>query len=253
MVTPTTGAISISGKNPDNSESRKDIAFISEQPYFYPHLTVCESLLFAARLHGLSRADLRKDIDITLERVGLEGLSKRKIKDLSKGMQQRCAMAQALLMHSNILILDEPLSGLDPLGRRLFRDILRELAQNGSTVFFSTHIIDDIESLCRNVVVLSKGRVEYQGAIERLLEKGNQGAEIVVAALPMGLKENLIRIGCRVSTLVSGKTLIFAPADIDDKQCQRALFEQSVYCESITKRCTPLEEILYNRGQKRGS
>ncbi len=250
MVRPTAGRIFVAGKAPFFPECRKDIAFISEQPYFYGHLLVSETLLFAARLHGRPRLGIEKDIEAALAQVGLAGLANRKIKDLSKGMQQRCAMAQALLMHSNTLILDEPLSGLDPLGRRLFRDILRTLSEKGATIFFSTHIIEDIELLCRSVVVLSKGRTEYQGPIDELVEKGNKGTDIIVPVLPEALREGLLGMGCELSVLVDGKTNVFVPAGRDVVRCQRYLCEQQAFCESMTKRRTPLEEILYRRTQE---
>jgi ABC-2 type transport system ATP-binding protein len=250
MVRPSAGRIMVAGKNPHCPDSRKDIAYISEQPYFYHHLTVRETLLFAARLHARPRLGIETDIEKALVRVGLDGLGQRKIKDLSKGMQQRCAMAQALLMHSNILVLDEPLSGLDPLGRRFFRDILRACAEKGTTIFFSTHIIDDIESLCRRVVVLSKGRTEYQGSIDDLVAKGTLGTDIVIPEVTETLREVLMRTGCEISVLADNKTNVFVPANRDIVQCQRLLCEHRVFCESMTKRCTPLEEILYRRNRE---
>jgi len=249
LALSTSGVIRVAGKDPGNPDSRKDIAYVSEQPYFYQHLTVSETLAFAAKVHGRVSAGLTKACDQALARVGLEGFANRKIKDLSKGMQQRCSMAQAILMGSGAMILDEPLSGLDPLGRLLFRDLFRELSEKGVTIFFSTHIIDDIESLCRNVVVLSKGRADYQGPVDALVEKGNKGTDIIIPDLPDSLKEALPRIGCEPSALPGGKINVFIPAGRDVRQCQRLLAEHGVFCESMTKRRTPLEEILYGRTQ----
>jgi ABC-2 type transport system ATP-binding protein len=179
LVRPDSGVIKVLGKDPRDPCSRREIAFISEQPYFYSHLTVGETLMFASRLHGRKSIDLRGDIDTALTRVDLQGQDKRKIRDLSKGMQQRCSMAQALLLKARLLVLDEPLSGLDPPGRTLFRSILLSLAETGVTVFFSTHILDDVALVCQNVVVLSNGKSEYGSPIAGLLDRGASLEEVL--------------------------------------------------------------------------
>ena len=245
LVRPSSGIIRVVGKNPLDPLSRRDIAYISEQPYFYHHLTVLETLRFAAHLHGRLSADINAKCERALEQVGLEGISKRKMKDLSKGMQQRCLMAQALLMDARALVLDEPLSGLDPLGRSLFRAILRRLSEKGVTIFFSTHIVDDIEFLCRNVVALSKGRLEYQGPMNALLEKGYKGADLVAPLPPQSLREECVLRGWEVTDIGDGKVNIFVPVGDDGATCQKLLFQQGLFCLSITKRNTPLEELLY--------
>jgi ABC-2 type transport system ATP-binding protein len=245
LVRPNSGVIKVLGRDPGDPACRRDIAFLSEQPYFYNHLTVGETLLFAARLHGSRSANVRGDIDASLSRVGLQGMEKRKIKDLSKGMQQRCAMAQALLIRSNALVLDEPLSGLDPPGRTLFRSILISLAETGVTVFLSTHILDDIELMCQNVVVLSRGRPEYEGPIDGLLERGFKGTDIIVTQCAESLLDELRRRGCETTHMGGEKTKVFVPAGKDVMLCQRLLLEHDILCESISKRAVSLEEILY--------
>jgi ABC-2 type transport system ATP-binding protein len=245
LVRPTSGDIKVLGKDPSDPRCRRDIAFISEQPYFYQHLTVGETLRFAARLHGRKSANLHGDIDTALTRVGLQGANKRKIKDLSKGTQQRCAMAQALLLQANMLVLDEPLSGLDPVGRSLFRSILFSLVQQGVTIFFSTHILDDIELVCQNVVVLSNGKADYAGPITGLIDRGFQGTDIVVKHCADSICDQLRRMGCEITHEASEMTKVFVPAGKDTIQCQQVLLERQVLCESISKRMVPLEEILY--------
>jgi ABC-2 type transport system ATP-binding protein len=240
--------VRLSGRDPRDPASRADCTFLPEQPYFYQHLTVRESLAFAARLFGIRGGNLARDIGQTLETLGLGGLEKRKIKELSKGMQQRLAMAQALLMGSNVLILDEPMSGMDPPGRNLFRSIFLSLAAQGKTIFFSTHILDDIEALCNDVVVLAKSRLDYHGPIDTLLRKGFKGHDIVVACLPEALKEELIRMGCSMeSPGAADRNRIFAPSGVDLAACQRRLQEHGVFCESLTKRTISLEDVLYKK------
>lgn len=247
LVRPTEGVVRLSGLDPRDPASRADCTFLPEQPYFYQHLTVGESLAFAARLFGIRGGNMARDIKQTLETLGLGGLEKRKIKELSKGMQQRLAMAQALLMGSNVLILDEPMSGMDPPGRNLFRDIFHSLAAHGKTIFFSTHILDDIEALCSDVVVLSKGRLDYQGPIDTLLRKGFQGHDLVAARLPDTLKEELRRMGCIIEPTGATGDLIFVPSGSDLVQCQRRLQEHGLFCESLTKRTISLEDALYKK------
>jgi ABC-2 type transport system ATP-binding protein len=248
LVRPTSGVIRVLGKDPRDPRYRRDIAFISEQPYFYQHLTVGETLKFAAGLHGGKPTDLPGAIGTALERVGLRDAAGRKIKDLSKGMQQRCAMAQAILLRADMLVLDEPLSGLDPVGRTLFRSILLSLAREGVTVFFSTHILDDIELVCQNVVVLSRGKADYEGPIGGLLERGFQGTDLTAAGCDEALVDELRRMGCEVTRESAERTKVFVPAGKDALLCQRLLLERRVLCESISRRMVPLEEILYKHG-----
>ena len=246
LAKPTSGQIRVWGKDPVNPVCRKDTAYISEQPYFYGHLTVAETLLFAAQLGCHKLSDPQKSIEASLKQVGLEGHSKRKIKDLSKGMQQRCAMAQAILLNPKILVLDEPLSGLDPPGRRLFRSILRNLAEQGVTIFFSTHIVDDVELLCQNVIVLSNGKTEYQGPVDSLLQKGIKGVDITTQALPQDLKDEMLKAGYEITLIEDNKTNIFVSNMTDVKECQRRLFSSGFFCESIATRTNSQEDILYS-------
>jgi ABC-2 type transport system ATP-binding protein len=245
LVRADSGVIKVLGKDPGDPDCRRNIAFISEQPYFYNHLTVGETLMFAARLFGRNCADLRRDIDAALTRVGLQGFEKRKIKDLSKGTQQRCAMAQALLIQSTTLVLDEPLSGMDPPGRTMFRSILLSLARQGVTIFFSTHILDDIELLCQNVVVLSRGRSEYEGPIAGLLDRGFQGTDITMADCDTQSIEELTRLGCEITRAGGGKIKVFVPAGKDVLQCQCLLLDRKIMCDTVSRRTVPLEEVLY--------
>jgi ABC-2 type transport system ATP-binding protein len=245
LVAPTRGTIRINGRDASCPQSRAGIAFLSEQPYFYEHLTVEESLRFAGALLSLPNAMLRNDIGRVLEMVQLADQRGKKVKALSKGMQQRLNLAQSLLGNPSALVLDEPMSGLDPPGRRLFRTIFRDLADRGAGIFFSTHILDDIESLCHGVVVLSRGIVRYQGAITSLLEQGELGADITVRGLSADSADRLRALGCTVTEPWPGTNAIFVPRDCNRDECQRLLREQQVVFESIQPRRQSLESILY--------
>ncbi len=249
LVRPSSGMIRVFDKDPADPLCRKDIAFISEQPYFYNHLTVGETLAFAARLHGCPLIKLNDEIDASLSKVGLPGMRRRKIRELSKGMQQRCAMAQALLVHANTFVLDEPLSGLDPMGRSLFRSLLESIARSGATIFFSTHILDDIELLCRNVVVLFQGRLQYQGSLTGLLENNVKGTDVTIPVCPQSTVDELRRMGAEVNPQAGDVVRLFVPIDKDITRFQRFFLEQGIACESISKRIPSLEEILYSKNQ----
>jgi ABC-2 type transport system ATP-binding protein len=247
LISPTSGTVRINGRDPLLPFTRKGVSFLSERPYFYEHLTVHETLRFA---HGLGQGYAKSgetDIRRALDAVELSKSGDAKVKDLSKGMQQRLSMAQALLGNPDILILDEPMSGLDPLGRRLFREILLALAQEGKTIFFSTHILDDVESVCSHVVVLSKGQLEYQGPLSQLLSQGQGGTECIVRGLGEVEKQTLASGGCMITKGVDGKDIILIPAGMDPRKSQQYLCEKGIICDSVVRRTASLEEIIYKR------
>lgn len=151
---PTKGGAFINGVNSKIPSSRKKVGFLPEYPYFYQHLTVKELLLFYGSLVGTNK------IDPIMERLGIVDRKDQKLKNLSKGLIQRVALAQALLGEPELLVLDEPFSGLDPIGRKQFRDIFFELNKKGVTLFMSSHILTDVESLCSRASILVKGELK---------------------------------------------------------------------------------------------
>jgi ABC-2 type transport system ATP-binding protein len=249
LVRPTKGRLVLNGRDAGQPQSRKGIAFLSEQPYFYDHLTVLESITFAYQLCGLPPAGAQSEIARALETVKLTDVNARKVKELSKGMQQRLNMACALLGNPFLYILDEPMSGLDPLGRTLFRTIFRDLAQQGKTIFFSTHILDDIELLCDSIVVLAKGKLTYDGPITPLLDQGFLGTDITVHTLREEDRRSLAGMGYAVSEPFPGISRIFVPKDRMPREVQQWLFEHGIFCESIERRNESLETLLYGDGE----
>jgi ABC-2 type transport system ATP-binding protein len=245
LVRPDKGSITLYGISNNDPDSRKGIAYLSEQPYFYSHLTVEESLHFASELLKLPKETIKGEIDRVLTSVELHDKNRSKVKSLSKGMQQRLNMAQALLGKPHTMILDEPMSGMDPPGRRLFRQLFRQLAESGTTIFFSTHVIDDIEAVCDEVIVLSKGNLHYSGRVDSLLEKGYKGKEFTISGLTNEIREQLIACGCTV-TAQPDRTLLFVPSVIDPEAIQAKLRNEPVHYHAITDRRMSLEELLYN-------
>jgi ABC-2 type transport system ATP-binding protein len=245
LAMPTRGRITINNRPADQPLARTGISFLSEQPYFYEHLTVYESILFAYRLAGLPMETSGASIEKALATVRLSGVENKKVKELSKGMQQRLNMACALLGDAYLFVLDEPMSGLDPLGRTLFRSIFQELVKSGKTIFFSTHILDDIESLCDGIIVLANGRLKFQGAISSLLADGFLGTDIVVRAGDAVMREALESMGYAITEPYPGRWNILVPKEKDPCECQKWLHERAIFCESIARRHASLETLLY--------
>lgn len=182
FITPTKGKITVFGKDPSDVPSKKRIGFLPERPYFYTHLNTKEFLSYFGSLSGLSRADLDRLIPLTLKRVGLEDIGKRRLNSFSKGMLQRVGIAQAIIHDPDLVIMDEPMSGLDPIGRKEVKEVIASLRRDGKTVLFSSHILSDVEDLSDNVLVLNKGQKQYSGSLEAILEKNISKYNIIFSS-----------------------------------------------------------------------
>src|ERR1700677_2692848 len=154
VIFPTSGTARIRGRSIEDVAMHRDIGYLPEQPYFYDYLTARELLRYYARFSGYGKSEREQRVDKFLERVGLTQAADVQLRKFSKGMLQRVGIAQAILHDPQVIFLDEPMSGLDPVGRREVRDIILDLKKQGRTVFFSTHILSDAEMLCDRVAVL---------------------------------------------------------------------------------------------------
>jgi ABC-2 type transport system ATP-binding protein len=179
LIFPDAGSASILGKPITDIEMHCDIGYMPEQPYFYDYLTAAEVLDYFARFHDLTAADRSERVARMLKKVGLETARKIQLRKYSKGMLQRVGLAQAILHNPKVVILDEPMSGLDPIGRREVRDIILELKREGRTVLFSTHILSDAEMLCDRVGVIVGGKLRGVGAPGEMVGMKAQGMEIL--------------------------------------------------------------------------
>ena len=179
LIFPDAGSARILSKPISDIEMHREIGYLPEQPYFYDYLTATELLDYFARIHDLSAADRKERVQQTLKKVGLETARKIQLRKYSKGMLQRVGLAQAILHDPKVVILDEPMSGLDPLGRREVRDIILELKRDGKTVMFSTHILSDAEMLCDRVGVIVGGKLRGMGAPGQIVDMKTQGMEIL--------------------------------------------------------------------------
>ncbi len=179
LIFPDAGTARILGKSIDDVSMHQETGYLPEQPYFYDYLTAAEVLNYFARFHGLTAADRQTRVENMLKKVGLETAGKIQLRKYSKGMLQRVGLAQAILHDPQVVILDEPMSGLDPLGRREVRDIILELKQEGRTVLFSTHILSDAEMLCDRVGVIVGGKLRGVGTPGEMVGIKTQGMEIL--------------------------------------------------------------------------
>lgn len=180
LIGATSGTARILGRLAGDVEMRRRIGFLPEAPYFYDYLTAEEFLTFYGRLAGMARDVLRARVPHLLELVGLAEARTRQLRKFSKGMLQRVGLAQALIHDPELIILDEPMSGLDPIGRKQVRDLILGLRDQGKTVFFSTHIIPDVEMICDRVGVIVKGRLLAIGRVDELVSQGHtQSIEVV--------------------------------------------------------------------------
>ena len=189
LLRPDAGEVRVFGMPLESRAWRHRVGYLPEHPYLYDYLTPAEYLDYAGRLFGLSAAARREKTHELLALVGLERSADLPMRRFSKGMLQRVGLAQALVNDPELLLLDEPMSGLDPLGRRLVRDLILELRRAGKTVLFSTHILSDAETLCDRVAVLRAGRLVRVGALGEMLHAGAAQMEVLVAVPAAGLRE----------------------------------------------------------------
>jgi ABC-2 type transport system ATP-binding protein len=189
LVFPTGGTARILGKDVNDSEVKAQIGFLPEQPYFYDYLTASELLEYYAQLSGVEATGRGRKIEAMLDRVGLKDAGRVQLRKFSKGMLQRVGLAQAILHDPKVVFLDEPMSGLDPMGRRHVRDLMEELKQQGKTVFFSTHILSDAEALCDRVAVIHRGELRGIGQVAELTSSVAGKVEMIWngSVVPAGL------------------------------------------------------------------
>ncbi len=179
LINPSGGKVSFFGRNMREGEYRHLIGYLPENPYFYPYLTAEESLVFHGQLHGIPYAEIIRRSSKLLKMVGLSHARSRRLADFSRGMLQRIGIAQALINNPSLLILDEPMSGLDPFGRKEMRDIILSCREEGKTVIFSSHILSDVEMMCDRAAVILKGTLRDIVNVRDLLGRKTAHWEIV--------------------------------------------------------------------------
>lgn len=199
LVFPTAGSAKILGMNLDDPRMKAQIGFLPEQPYFYDYLTARELLTYYGQLSGVDASSLSRKVDAVLERVGLRDAANLQLRKFSKGMLQRAGIAQAILHDPKLVFLDEPMSGLDPMGRREVRNLIEELKREGKTVFFSTHILSDAEALCDRVAIIHLGQLRGVGAVEELTAGAGSQVEVVWAGTAVPASVKALEADCHVA------------------------------------------------------
>lgn len=175
FIRPTSGEVIFEKSLGENREQIfRNIGYLPERPYFYPNLTGSEFLHFMGEISEISRSEIKSQIAYWAPRFRIDHAMQRELKTYSKGMLQRIGFMAAIIHHPKLIILDEPLSGLDPIGRKEIKDVIIEVHKAGKTVFFSSHIVPDIEEICDRVVFLKEGKLVYDGAVASLLGSGKE-------------------------------------------------------------------------------
>ncbi len=243
LVFPTGGTARILGKDINDSAIKAQIGFLPEQPYFYDYLTAQELLEYYAQLSGVEPKERSGKIAAMLERVGLKDAARVQLRKFSKGMLQRVGLAQAVLHDPKVVFLDEPMSGLDPMGRREVRDLIEELKQQGKTVFFSTHILSDAEALCDRVAVIHQGELRGVGRVAELTSSVASKVELIWngSAVPAGL--SALGAECHIS----GDTIRAVVPEAQQEAALEILRRERLRLISLTPVLFSLEEYYLQK------
>ncbi|MBI4975244.1 ABC transporter ATP-binding protein [Candidatus Peregrinibacteria bacterium] len=246
IISPTAGSVSLLGKDIKEIGVKKYVGFLPEQPYFYDYLTANEFLHFCGQLFNINRIDRQKRIDELLRIVKLEESSHLQLRKFSKGMLQRIGIAQALINDPELIILDEPMSGLDPIGRKEIRDIILSLRDRGKTIFFSTHIIPDVEMICDRVGIIMAGKLQDVGYIDDMLDASISNTEIIVSNISEPLIDEIKKIAPQCIQ-TSDKLLIKAENDEQISKIIETIYKHHGQLISLTPHKKSLEDIFVER------
>ena len=240
MKRPTVGAITLGGAHTYEPRARAKIGYLPERPYFHDFLTGEELLVYFGRLSGLPRAEVLSRTAKVLESVGMSAARHVELRKYSKGMLQRIGIAQAVLHDPEFLILDEPMSGLDPIGRKEIRELILQLSREGRTIFFSTHVIPDVEAICDHVAILRKGELMESGKITDFLKHEKPSVQVEFSEVDPGkvLPTNLMPTVRRIPEGIQ----IAIPADENLDSILRAILDQKGRIHSVNPIRPNLEE-----------
>jgi ABC-2 type transport system ATP-binding protein len=215
LIKPSGGSARLFGEQVPSATTRARLGFLPESPYIYPYLTPLEFVELSGRLSGMKSRVVRQRARQVLDQVGIGYAAERRVGRLSKGMLQRTGLAAALVADPELLILDEPMSGLDPVGRKEVRDLILDERKKGRTIFFSTHILSDVETMCDRVTILRRGEVVVSGRLAELLKREVRRIDVTLAAASEELlssfeaeKHAIRRVGERVTVEVEGEALL---------------------------------------------
>jgi ABC-2 type transport system ATP-binding protein len=246
LVFPTAGTARILGQDWTDPQVKAQIGFLPEQPYFYDYLTADELLEYYGQLSGVPAKERKRRINEVLTRVGLTDVTGVQLRKFSKGMLQRAGIAQAILHDPKVVFFDEPMSGLDPLGRREVRDLMEQLKHEGKTVFFSTHILSDAEALCDRVAIIHNGELRGVGAVEDLTSGVQGKVEVVWHGTQVPASMKALGADC----YVSGDTVRAVIASTQQDAAIDALRRERLRLIAITPLRTSLEAYFVEKLQR---
>ena len=249
LVFPTSGSARILGREWTDSDIKAQVGFLPEQPYFYDYLTAHELLNYYGQLSGVPAKHRKQRIEEVLQRVGLTDVKGVQLRKFSKGMLQRAGIAQAILHDPKVIFLDEPMSGLDPMGRREVRDLMEQLKHEGKTVFFSTHILSDAEALCDRVAIIYKGELRGVGAVADLTSTVQGRVEVVWQGTQVPASIKALGAECHVT----GDTVRAVIAETQQDAAIDALRRERLRLISLTPVRTSLEEYFVEKMRRADS
>ncbi|KYF78434.1 ABC transporter ATP-binding protein [Sorangium cellulosum] len=239
LISPTGGEAYLFGARVPSPEARRKIGFLPENPYVYPYLTPREFVELCGRLSGMRGGALRRRTMEVLDQVKIAYAADRQVRRLSKGMLQRTGLAAALVADPEMLILDEPMSGLDPVGRKEVRDLIFAERDQGRTIFFSTHILSDVEAMCDRVAILREGQVVVSGAIRQLLRGDVLRTDVTLAGAGRAL---LAELGAKgFATSVRGDVVV---VDVEGEARVREVLQEALTAGAQVVEVTPRRETL---------
>lgn len=247
LIFPEKGDIKLFDLPHLSLKAKERIGFLPENPYFYDYLTASEFLRFYSQLFVMPEIDKEKNIEDLLQLVDMKKAKNLQLRKFSKGMLQRIGLAQALINNPDLVLLDEPLGGLDPVGRKEIRDILVRLREEGKTVFLSSHILQDIEMICDRVAIIVNGEIVNQGYLSDLISEKILFTEIILSGLD---KSDLVELGESLST-PGGKTLLKIHDEKKMKSLFRLIQEKGGEIHSLTPRTETLEDLFVGMVKKK--
>lgn len=229
FIRASSGEITFEGLGEKKTEILSNIGFLPERPYFYPHLTGREFCHYMGALVDMPKSKINSQIDYWAPKFRIDFALDREVNTYSKGMLQRIGFLTALLHDPKLVILDEPLSGVDPIGRKELKDVIVEINKHGKTVFFSSHIVSDVEEICDKVIFLKKGKLVYQGKVDDIINKNIQPVS-------------------RIRYEVNGESTVEKVENTDKSKRLKELIEQNAQIISVEQDKPTLENIFYNVG-----